>query len=211
MISQADASTQHMKAIEHNNPPDDLQVLQGAGYNPAVHGFDGPVNVSFPTPMRIPLAQSIYKAAIPLAFPGLEVTSDLSDRINSASASNSWTIWHDSENGINRRSSAAYALLYAEKQQRSTLTVLAEHRVAKIIWDGKDKNTPTAKGVFFGNPAKGNTLYAVYAKKEVILAAGALGVFAFAITHTPSAYRFVRPPPSSNAPELAPRREFLRI
>lgn len=36
-----------MTAIERNNPPDPLQVAEGAGLDPYVHGFDGVINISF--------------------------------------------------------------------------------------------------------------------------------------------------------------------
>jgi choline dehydrogenase len=122
--------------------------------------------------MRIPYAQSLYKTAIPQVFPGLQVTNDLSSRTSSVAASTSWTIWRDTDRNINHRSSAAYALLYPDSQQRATLTVLIQHRVASVVLN----QNATATGVKFGNPAVGNTLYTVKARKEVILAAGALGV-----------------------------------
>lgn len=37
-----------MKAIEHNTPPNEIQISQGAGYDPFVHGYSGAINVSFP-------------------------------------------------------------------------------------------------------------------------------------------------------------------
>ena len=37
-----------MEAIERNTPPDDIQISQGAGYDPASHGYSGAINVSFP-------------------------------------------------------------------------------------------------------------------------------------------------------------------
>lgn len=37
-----------MEAIERNTPPDEIQISQGAGYDPAVHGYSGVINVSFP-------------------------------------------------------------------------------------------------------------------------------------------------------------------
>ncbi|KAH7092878.1 alcohol oxidase [Auriculariales sp. MPI-PUGE-AT-0066] len=160
----------YMDQIEGFIPPTSVQVSQGAGYNASVHGFNGPVKVSFPTPMRIPYAQSLYKSAIPQVFPGLTVTNDLSARNGAASASNMWSISYDATNNINRRSSAAYALLYPTSQQRSTLTVLTEHRVATVILN----SAKVATGVKFGNPDQGNTLYTVTARKEVILAAGSL-------------------------------------
>jgi choline dehydrogenase len=122
--------------------------------------------------MRIPYAQSLYKSAIPSTFPGLNITNDLSDRDGSVSASTSWAISYDAAANINRRSSAAYALLYPESQQSNKLTLLTEHRVASVILS----SSKTATGVKFGNPDQGNTLYSVNARKEVLLAAGSLQV-----------------------------------
>lgn len=125
--------------------------------------------LTFPqTPMRIPEGVKLYKETLPSIFPGLVVTSDLSNRTNVVSASTSWTIWYDSTTGENRRSSAADALLWAADQQRPSLTVLAEHKVAKVLFD----SSLTAKGVTFGTNTSGS--WNVYAKKEVILAAGSL-------------------------------------
>ncbi|KAH7098429.1 alcohol oxidase [Auriculariales sp. MPI-PUGE-AT-0066] len=160
----------YLSAIERNIPPTALQIAQGANFDPRVHGFHGPVNVSFPTPMRIPYGQALYKAAVPLVFPGLEVSADLSAREGSVCASASWTLWWDAVNKINHRSSAAFALLYPESQQRKKLTVLTEHRVASVIFDAKN----VATGVRFGDPVIGNTVYVVKARKEVLLAAGSL-------------------------------------
>lgn len=79
--------------------------------------------------MRIPAAQALYKAAMPIAFPGLVLSDDISHRTvgGSVLASNVWTLWFDAVAGFNKRSSAAFAYLYAPNQQRSTLTVLTGH------------------------------------------------------------------------------------
>ncbi|EJD00208.1 alcohol oxidase [Fomitiporia mediterranea MF3/22] len=167
-----DALEPHMAAIERNIPPDGSQIADGAAFDPRVHGFSGPVNTSFPTPMRIPEAQRLYKEAFPLIFPGLTVGDDLSNRTSVVSASTSWTIWFDASTSKNRRSSAAFALLYAPTQQRDSLTVLAEHKVAKVLFEEGDE--PRANGVQFGNASDG-TLHDVFARKEVILAAGSFG------------------------------------
>lgn len=37
-----------MKAIERNIPPGSIQITEGAGLDPYVHGFHGAINVSFP-------------------------------------------------------------------------------------------------------------------------------------------------------------------
>ncbi|THH04060.1 hypothetical protein EW145_g5799 [Phellinidium pouzarii] len=165
-----DALEPYMEAIERNIPPDATQIADGAGFDPAVHGYNGAVNTSFPTPMRIPEGQKLYKEALPLVFNGLTAGDDLSNRTSIVSASTSWTIWYDEEIKQNRRSSAAFALLYAADQQRDSLTVLAEHKVAKVLL----RKDLSAYGVQFGNASEGTTLYSVYAQKEVILAAGSL-------------------------------------
>ena len=121
--------------------------------------------------MRIPTSQRLYKEAVPIIFPGLTVTNDLSSRTSTVSASTSWTIWYNPETQKNQRSSAALGLLYPESQQRDSLTVLAEHTVAKVLF--KSDRDLTATGVQFGNASDGN-LFNAYARKEVILAAGAL-------------------------------------
>ncbi|KAJ4394486.1 hypothetical protein N0V93_003704 [Gnomoniopsis smithogilvyi] len=156
----------------------DLQVEQGAGLDPSVHGFSGVVNVSFPTPMRIPEAVALYKEALPLTFPGLVVSNDISNRSadHTVSASTSWTMWYDALTGHNLRSSAADALLWAPGQQKDTLTILTNHKVDKVIFT----DNLTASGVIFGikpdSEVSGSLsgLYTVKAFKEVILSAGAL-------------------------------------
>ncbi|KAK6544735.1 hypothetical protein TWF694_001420 [Orbilia ellipsospora] len=167
-----DSISPHMKAIERNHVPDETQIAQGAGVDPAVHGYSGAVNTSFPTPMRIPKAVALYKQALPFAFSGLTVGSDLSNRTSVVSASTSWTIWYDSATGKNRRSSAADALLWSPDQQRDSLTVLANHTVDRILFS-KDM---TATGVVFGSKSvtKGK-MSRVYAKKGVVLSAGTFG------------------------------------
>jgi choline dehydrogenase len=162
----------YMLATERFIPPTQTQVSQGATFDPADHGTSGPVNVSFPTPMRIPVAQALYKAAMPIAFPGLVLSKDLSTRTvgGSVLANTVWTLWFDAVAGFNKRSSAAFAYLYAANQQRSTLTVLTGHKVAKVLFDSKIKAT----GIKFLNANTGGTIFTAFVNKEVILAAGTL-------------------------------------
>jgi choline dehydrogenase len=46
----------YMTATEKNTPPDPVQISQGAGLDPELHGFHGAINVSFPVSklLRIP-------------------------------------------------------------------------------------------------------------------------------------------------------------
>lgn len=122
--------------------------------------------------MRIPKAVQIYKEGLPLAFSGLKIGNDLSNRTSVVSASTSWTLWYDPVRGKNIRSSAADALLWAPSQQRQSLTVLANHTVTKVTFDKHLKAT----GVTFASShTKGKgAIYSVRARKSVILAAGTL-------------------------------------
>ncbi|KAM3430313.1 hypothetical protein NHJ13734_007804 [Beauveria thailandica] len=163
-----------LEAIERNIPPNEEQILQGASYDPDVHGYHGVVNTSFPTPMRIPGAVRLYKRALPEAFPGLSIGNDLSNRTSFVSASSSWTMWLETLTGKMRRCSAADALLWAPSQQRQALTVLANHTVTRVLFD-HDK---AARGVAFADSTStslNRRIYQVRARKSVILAAGALG------------------------------------
>ncbi|KAK3356839.1 GMC oxidoreductase [Lasiosphaeria hispida] len=163
----------YMVAAERNIPPDATQIAQGAGSSPDVHGHNGFINTSFPTPLRIPGAVDLYKEALPLVFPGLAVGGDLSNRTSVSSASTMYTIWYDTVTGKNRRSSAADGYLWAPNQQRAKLTVLATHVVDKVLFG----QGITATGVSF-LPANGSTpsskTFKAYAAKGVILSAGSL-------------------------------------
>lgn len=122
--------------------------------------------------MRIPGTVALFKSALPDVFPGLTIGDDLSNRTSVVSASSSWTIWYDPVTSENRRSSAADALLWAPDQQRDSLTILANHTVDRVLFNSSP--TPAAIGIEFGS-GSGNPTNCVWAKKEVILAAGSLG------------------------------------
>ncbi|KAK5657553.1 hypothetical protein OQA88_3126 [Cercophora sp. LCS_1] len=164
----------HMLAAERNIPPDATQLAQGAGVEPLVHGHHGFINTSFPTPMRVPGLVARFKEAVPAVFPGVTVGNDLSNRALVSSAATMYTIWYDPATGKIRRSSAADGLLWAPDQQRPTLTVLATHKVDRVLFG----RHATATGVAFvpsnGTvPSKGG-FFKAYAAKGVILSAGAL-------------------------------------
>lgn len=128
--------------------------------------------------MRIPTSVELYKEALPLIFPGLIISNDLSNRSvdHTVSASSSWTIWYDNITDENRRSSAADGFLWAPDQQRQSLTVLSNHKVDKVLFN----NNLTATGVVFGIqpgsnvPGSSPGMHQVFAAKEVIISAGSL-------------------------------------
>jgi choline dehydrogenase len=123
--------------------------------------------------LRIPTALGLFKAALPQVFPGLAVGDDLSNRSGVGSASTIYSIWYDPTTRKIRRSSAADGYLWAPSQQRASLTVLATHKVNKVLF-GKDAS---AKGVSFvptDSGSSSNKAFDAYASKGVILSAGSL-------------------------------------
>jgi len=123
--------------------------------------------------MRVPGLVARYKEAVPAVFPGVIVGDDLSNRASVSSAATMYTIWYDPVTGKNRRSSAADGLLWAPDQQRPTLTVLATHKVDRVLFG----RHATATGVAFvpiNGTAPSSGGFKAYAEKGVILSAGAL-------------------------------------
>ena len=125
------------------------------------------------TPLRVPGLVARYKEAVPAVFPGVTAGKDLSNRASVSSAATMYTIWYDPVTGKNRRSSAADGLLWAPDQQRPTLTVLATHKVDRVLF----RRQTTATGIAFV-PSNGTVPssggFKAYAAKGVILSAGAL-------------------------------------
>ncbi|KAK4454486.1 hypothetical protein QBC34DRAFT_393518 [Podospora aff. communis PSN243] len=163
----------YMRMVERHIPSSPTQVAQGATSDLDVHGFSGYVNTSFPAPLRISRSVALYKEALPLVFPGLSIGGDLSNRPAVSSASTMYTIWYDPATGIQRRSSAADAYLWVPNQQRAKLTVLATHKVDRVLFD----RDLTATGVAFlasNGTAVSPKRFRAYASKGVILAAGSL-------------------------------------
>jgi len=163
----------YMEATERNIPPNADQVAQGAGVDPSLHGQNGFINTSFPTPMRIPGAVARYKQTFAKTFPRLVIRNDTSHRLSAASsaATTLYTIWHDPVTGKNRRSSAADGLLW--HQQQPTLTLLATHKVDKVLFAADQATTATGVAFLPTNGTSATRLKA-YASRGVILAAGTL-------------------------------------
>ncbi|KAF8826211.1 hypothetical protein HHX47_DHR6000465 [Lentinula edodes] len=63
----------YMQKSESFTPPNPWQMEKGANYIAAVHGYDGPVGVSFARPLNAPVLQSIAKTTTQTVFDG-EVT-----------------------------------------------------------------------------------------------------------------------------------------
>jgi len=67
-----------MQRSETFTPPDAEQVADGAGFNASVHGFQGPVGVSFANPLVAPEMQFAAKNTTEIVY-GVQLTNDMGD------------------------------------------------------------------------------------------------------------------------------------
>ncbi|KAJ3972048.1 alcohol oxidase [Lentinula raphanica] len=163
----------YMQKSETFTPPSPLQVEVGANYLAAVHGYDGPVGVSFPRPFLAPALQSIAKNTTQIVFEEVVTPSpDMGNGFSGGHFSSFYYEIHFNETlQADRRSSSAWSYLYPQTQQRAGLTVLTGHPVNSIITSDGGGNI-TATGVLVELTKGGRMRF--NASKEVIISAGAL-------------------------------------
>ncbi|KAJ3821935.1 alcohol oxidase [Lentinula raphanica] len=163
----------YMQKSETFTPPSPSQVEVGANYLAAVHGYDGPVGVSFPRPFLAPALQSIAKNTTQIVFEEAVTPSpDMGNGFSGGHFSSFYYEIHFNETlQADRRSSSAWSYLYPQTQQRAGLTVLTGHPVNSIIASDGGGNI-TATGVLVELTTGGRMRF--NASKEVIISAGAL-------------------------------------
>lgn len=153
-----------MKKAEGFTAPNDYQKQHGASSKPENHGTDGPLKVSYPEKMYGDELK-FFKQVVSTNF-----SVPASDDADGGSAA--VVAFHP--NMIDKddkylRSSAATAY-FNPAEDRDNLKILMQNRVTKILVNGKDDNV-VATGLEFGQKGK---LFSAKAKKDVILAAGAI-------------------------------------
>jgi choline dehydrogenase len=67
-----------MQRSETFTPPNAQQIERGASFNASVHGFSGPVGVSFPDPFLVPQVHSAAKETAESVY-GVTLTQDMGD------------------------------------------------------------------------------------------------------------------------------------
>ncbi|KAK7038486.1 glucose oxidase [Favolaschia claudopus] len=162
----------YMRKAENFFPPTPEQVAKGAEAIPSVHGSSGPVHAAFPRGMYGGPQQPAFLASASNAS-GLVHCPDFS-----AGNPNCVSMCPVSLNYFNndRRSSSAEAYLTPNEKTRKNWVTLTQHLVTKIIWSNTQIPL-VASGVEFAtytNTTNGTTRFTAHARKEVILAAGAL-------------------------------------
>lgn len=159
----------YMKKSETFSPPNSQQAAKGAQSIPSYHGFSGPVQVTYPNEMYGgPQQQAFIDTIVKLT--GINRYKDLNGGTPNCVSITPLSInWHDSDH----RSSSATAYLSPVETKRTNWLTLTKHMVTKITW--KSGSIPiTASGIEFAPAAGGATRYTAFARREVILAAGAI-------------------------------------
>ncbi|KAJ7215341.1 alcohol oxidase [Mycena pura] len=162
-----------MQKSETFHPPNAEQRADGADYIAAVHGFDGPVGVSFATPFVAPALQAAGVNTSEIIY-GLSLSPDLGIGFSGGHIAHYYYHIHFNEMlQADRRSSSAWSYLYPQSQQRSGLTVLTDHVVDVVSTKAGSNGNITATGICV-QPSAGGPSLSFNVKREVVVSAGAL-------------------------------------
>lgn len=102
------------------------ETYQRACNNRDLHGFEGPIKVSFGN-YTYPVMQDFLRAAESLGFP---VTDDLQDLVTGHGAEH-WLKWINRDTG--RRSDAAHAYIHATRAKYQNLHLQCNTKVDKVV------------------------------------------------------------------------------
>ncbi|KAJ7122340.1 alcohol oxidase [Mycena epipterygia] len=161
-----------MQKSETFSPPNVEQLADGANYIAAVHGFEGPVGVSFATPFVAPAMQNAAINTTEAVY-GLSLSPDLGIGFSGGHVAHYYHAIHFNETlQADRRSSSAWSYLYPAAQQRPGLTVLTQHIVKSVSTKAESGNV-TATGILV-QPTVGGKILSFKATREVVVSAGAL-------------------------------------
>nr|6XUT_A Chain A, Oligosaccharide dehydrogenase [Trametes cinnabarina]6XUU_A Chain A, Oligosaccharide dehydrogenase [Trametes cinnabarina]6XUV_A Chain A, Oligosaccharide dehydrogenase [Trametes cinnabarina] len=159
----------YMKKAEAFSAPNDQQRAKGADSIASYHGTTGPVQATFPDEMYGgPQMPAFVNTVVNVT--GMPHYKDLNGGTPNCVSITPLSInWHDDDH----RSSSIEAYYTPVENNRQGWTLLIDHMATKVLFDGT--NAPlTAVGIEFGaSDATGNR-YKAFARKEVILAAGAI-------------------------------------
>ncbi|KAL8369879.1 hypothetical protein RB595_000300 [Gaeumannomyces hyphopodioides] len=149
------------KSENLTTPPAEFAAAANISWVEAAHGRDGPVRVSYPN-YFFPGAANFWQGALES---GIAPSPDPNAGDHAVGLYNFPTV---ADATTRTRSHARLNHYSRVKESRSNYHILAEHTVAKVIFKGK-----RAVGLEY-LPTAGGERTRVHAKKEVLLAAGAL-------------------------------------
>ncbi|KAI5363940.1 Putative glucose-methanol-choline oxidoreductase, FAD/NAD(P)-binding domain superfamily [Septoria linicola] len=105
------------------------ETYQRACNNRDIHGFDGPIKVSFGN-YTYPVMQDFLRAA---ESQGIPVTDDLQDLVTGHGAEH-WLKWINRDTG--RRSDSAHAYVHSTRQHYENLHLACNTKVDKVVFEG---------------------------------------------------------------------------
>ncbi|KAH9920533.1 alcohol oxidase [Epithele typhae] len=164
----------YMKKAEGFSPPNTQQRTKGAASVAAFHGTNGPVRATFPDAMYGGPENPAFISSV-MNLTGTPYCEDFSSGAPTCVSLSPQSInWHSDD----RRSSSIEAYYTPVEDRRDGLTFLIQHLVTKVLFDGNTNGSVAASGVQFASADGSGSRLSVFARKEVILSAGAI--------HTPA-------------------------
>ncbi|KZV88494.1 alcohol oxidase [Exidia glandulosa HHB12029] len=159
----------YMKKAETFSAPNTDQRSKGANSVAGFHGTTGPVQVTFPDTMYGGNHQKFFQQTV-TNITGLPLSADLNGgEPNCVSFVPNNLNWHDSDH----RSSSAAAYLTPVEPRRAKWTTLTTYQVTKLVFSSTQVPV-TVSGVQFKKTDGSGGTFTANARKEVILAAGAI-------------------------------------
>ncbi|KAL7269090.1 Alternative oxidase, mitochondrial precursor [Rhizina undulata] len=105
------------------------ETYQRACNNPEIHGFDGPIKVSFGN-YTYPIMQDFLRAT---ESQGIPTTDDLQD-LETAHGAEHWLKWINRDTG--RRSDSAHAYIHSTMRNQGNLFLQCNTKIDKVIFEG---------------------------------------------------------------------------
>ncbi|KAI0820577.1 alcohol oxidase [Trametes gibbosa] len=159
----------YMKKAEAFSAPNDQQRAKGADSIDSYHGTAGPVQVTYPDQMYGgPQMKAFLNAVVNVT--GMPHFRDLNGGTpNCVSITPLSLNWHADDH----RSSSIEAYYSPVETQRQGWTLLIKHMATKVLFSGSSAPF-TATGVEFGAADGSGSLFQAFARREVVIAAGAI-------------------------------------
>ncbi|KAF8205978.1 glucose oxidase [Mycena galopus ATCC 62051] len=160
----------YMKKAEAFSAPNAQQAAKGAQSIASYHGTTGPVQVTYPDAMYGGPQQGDFVDTI-VSLTGISHFKDLNGGTpNCVSITPNSINWHDSDH----RSSSVEAYLTPVETERTNWVTLGQHIVTKINWENPGSLPLKAAGVEWIFWEEAPYTYSATARREVIVAAGAI-------------------------------------
>ncbi|KAH9855720.1 alcohol oxidase [Lenzites betulinus] len=159
----------YMKKAEAFSAPNDQQRAKGADSIASYHGTTGPVQVTYPDAMYGgPQMEAFLNTVVNIT--GMPHFRDLNGGTpNCVSITPLSLNWHADDH----RSSSIEAYYTPVETQRPGWTLLIQHMATKVLFSGTSAPF-TATGVEFAAADGSGSLFTAFARREVIIAAGAI-------------------------------------